>query len=139
MARPYLPAPLRAFVFERAYGRCEYCLLHQDDTFSRHPLDHIVPVVHEGATAEYNLALACAHCNLAKGTNLSGIDPLSGKVVPLFNPRRQRWSRHFALEGAIIVGLTQTGRATVRLLRMNSPKRVEERFQLQAINRYPKG
>lgn len=137
MTRPYVSATLRTFVYARAGGRCEYCLLHQDDSFLRHPIDHIVPIAHGGETNETNLALACASCNTAKGPNLTGIDPLSGKVAVLFNPRQQKWERHFKLEGATIVGLTQTGRATVRLLHMNSTNRVEERLHLQINQRYP--
>lgn len=139
MPRPYIPATLRAFVFERAGGRCEYCLLHQDDSFLRHPIDHIVAIAHGGETDEANLALSCVSCNTAKGPNLASIDPLSGKVAGLYNPRRQRWERHFRLEGAIIVGLTRTGRATVRLLHMNSTRQVEERLHLQGKRRYPLG
>ena len=138
MSRPYIPASLRAFVFERAAGCCEYCRIHQDDVASRHPIDHITPVSHGGGTDEANLALACSLCNTAKGGNLSGIDPLTGRVTLLYDPRRQKWSRHFALEGAAIVGLTATGRTTVRLLRLNDPRRSEERFRLQAVSRYPR-
>lgn len=45
----------------------------------------------------------------------------------LFNPRRDRWDEHFAYRGGGIVGRTPTGRATVRLLQMNAPRRVELR------------
>lgn len=138
MSRPHIPASLRTFVFERAAGRCEYCRIHQDDVASRHPLDHITPVSHGGETDETNLALACLLCNTAKGSNLSGIDPLTGRVVALYDPRRQKWSRHFAIEGATIVGLTATGRTTVRVLRLNDLRRSDERLRLQAINRYPR-
>lgn len=136
MARIYIPAPLRAQVFERAAGQCEYCHVHQDDSASRHTMDHVMPLAHEGETDGRNLALACMHCNRAKGSNLSGVDPLTRKIVRLFNPRRQRWSTHFVLEGAAIVGRTPTGRATARLLRMNDPKRLEERLYLQSIGHY---
>src|SRR5271165_4288477 len=34
-----------------------------------------------------NLALACYHCNAHKGPNLSALDPESGALVRLFNPR----------------------------------------------------
>jgi hypothetical protein len=37
----YIPEPLRRLVVERAGGRCEYCLLHEDDTFFTHEIDHI--------------------------------------------------------------------------------------------------
>lgn len=137
MARSYIPAPLRVYVSERAGGRCEYCRIHQDDSASRHTMDHVMPLAHEGGTDERNLALACMHCNRAKGSNLSGIDPLTRRIVRLYNPRRQRWSTHFALEGAAIVGRTPTGRAAARLLRMNDPKRLEERLYLQSIGHYP--
>jgi hypothetical protein len=40
------------------------------------------------------LALACCYCNRYKGPDLSGIDPNSGEVVPLFHPRRQQWDEH---------------------------------------------
>jgi hypothetical protein len=51
-------------------------------------------------------------------------------VVRLFHPRRQRWERHFRFAGPIIVGRTACGRATVAVLAMNSPDRVELRAQL---------
>jgi len=67
-----------------------------------------------------NLALACIDCNLHKGPNLSGIDPKTGKVVELFNPRVQQWEDHFEWEEIHIYGKTDTGRATVTVLAMNS-------------------
>jgi hypothetical protein len=47
--------------------------------------------------------------------------------VSLFNPRNDVWSDHFAVRGGRINGLTPKGRATVRLLNMNAPRRVELR------------
>jgi hypothetical protein len=40
----------------------------------------------------------------------------------LFNPRRQRWSRHFnwSADGVMIVGRTVCGRATVAALNLNN-------------------
>src|SRR4051812_45075515 len=52
------------------------------------------------------------------GPNLSGIDPISGAVASLFNPRSQVWADHFEIRGAAIIALTPTGRATVRVLEM---------------------
>lgn len=39
----------------------------------------------------------------------------------LFNPRRQKWMRHFRWsdDGARIIGRTRSGRATIAALRMN--------------------
>ena len=49
-------------------------------------VDHIKAKQHEGSDDPTNLALACGHCNRRKGTNLSGIDPETGEIVPLFQP-----------------------------------------------------
>ena len=48
-------------------------------------------------------------------------DPLTGEWVALFNPRRQRWRTHFVWieDGARIMGLTPTARATVVALHLN--------------------
>lgn len=67
---------------------------------------------------------------LPQGPNLSGIDPKTRRVVSLFNPRRDRWSRHFELLGVEQVGRTLIGRATVALLQMNAPRRLERRAAL---------
>jgi hypothetical protein len=76
------------------------------------------------------LALACVDCNLHKGSNLTGIDAETGTVVELFNPRTQRWSDHFRWVGILIVGNTDVGRTTVRVLDMNREDRVELREAL---------
>lgn len=67
---------------------------------------------------------------MLKGTNLSGIDPDTSAMVRLFHPRHDRWEEHFALVGERVVGLTATGRATVWLLQMNAPDRLELRAAL---------
>jgi hypothetical protein len=81
--------------------------------------DHILARVHGGPTALHNLALACLHCNSHKGTNIAGIDPKTRKISRLFNPRRQRWARHFSWDGRLLVGRTPIGRATIDVLNMN--------------------
>lgn len=77
--------------------------------------------------------LACSYCNFHKGPNIAAIDPDSGQIVPLFNPRRDLWADHFAWEGTVVVGRTAIGRATVELLAMNDWQRVELRENLQAL------
>jgi hypothetical protein len=52
---------------------------------------------------------------------------VTDNVVRLFDPRRQSWKRHFEWVGALIVGRTQTCRATVAVLDVNDPQRVELR------------
>lgn len=132
----HIAEPLRRYVVERAAGRCEYCLIHQDDVPESHQIDHLIARKHSGQTVAENLALACLPCNRYKGSDLTAVDPATREIVPLFNPRVQRWTDHFALAGAHIIGLTPTGRATVALLRMNSPVRVSNRRLLIELGRY---
>jgi hypothetical protein len=95
-------------------------------------VEHIVPRQHGGGDEPENLALSCHHCNLHKGPNLTGIDPETGSVVRLFNPRSEAWEDHFFSDGLEIIGRTPTGRATVRVLGMNTPTRLEVRAALRA-------
>jgi hypothetical protein len=69
----------------------------------------------------------CVFCNLRKGPNLAGIDRASGKLVPPFNPRRDRWRDHFEWQGPILAGLSMIGRATIHVLNMNDPAAMEVR------------
>src|SRR5689334_12784253 len=108
----YIRESLRRLVYERAKGRCEYCLLHNDLAYAPHEIDHIFAEKHGGETDEANLCLSCAVCNRYKGSDVASVDPETGEVVPLFHPRRHRWTDHFALDGAIITSLTPTGRVT---------------------------
>jgi hypothetical protein len=127
---------IREAVAGRAGRACEYCRIReQDDAYSFH-VEHIIALKHGGASVLDNLAYACQHCNLHKGPNLSGIDPHLGQVVILFHPRRDSWEDHFALEESRFVGLTPTGRATVRVLAMNDPDRIHLR-QIIGIHGQP--
>ena len=69
----YVSAELRRHVSERAELICEYCLIHEDDTFFGCQVDHVVSEKHGGETSSENLAYACAFCNRAKGTDLGSI------------------------------------------------------------------
>ena len=111
----------RTFVRQRAANRCEYCHLHQDDSpLAALHIEHIRPRKHGGSDDESNLGLACIDCNLHKGPNLTGIDPLTAAVTELFHPRQQRWEDHFTFEGIYITGRTAVGRTTIQVLDMNS-------------------
>ena len=77
-----------------------------------------------------NLAWACFYCNNGKGSDLSSIDETTRSIVPLFDPRAQRWEEHFQLQDIQITGLTPTGRATVGLFEMNSANQMEIRERL---------
>lgn len=130
-----MDAALRNRVRRRAGQRCEYCHLPQAAApFITFHVEHITARQHGGDDAGSNLALACPDCNAFKGPNLTSTDPETGQLVPLFNPRRESWSEHFFLQGAVIIGRTPTGRATVRLLHMNEGARVEMRQRLREVD-----
>jgi hypothetical protein len=130
----YVSVGLRRLVHERAGGACEYCLAPEATALFAHEVDHVVAEKHGGTTTEDNLALACGLCNLFKGSDIGSLDPVTGELVPLFHPRRDRWSDAFQLVDARIVGRTAAARATVRLLQLNRPDRVAERAVLMAAD-----
>lgn len=121
----------------RARHRCEYCKLPQFASRLRHQLDHIISRQHGGGEELSNLALCCVHCNLHKGPNLAGLDPVTHEVTRLFHPRRDRWREHFAWQAANLFGLTPIGRATVEVLAMNEPSMVAVREALMVEGRFP--
>ena len=123
---------LRESVRERAGRRCEDCRLPDvlPQTLRFH-LEHVVARQHGGVTDWENLAWACQRCNERKGPNLTGVDPDTSAVVPLFHPRRYRWEEHFAWQGLELTGLTASGRASVWLLTMNSEERLRWRAALR--------
>lgn len=124
-----IEASVRDLVRRRAQGRCEYCRLPQHAIEATFHIEHILAQQHSppDADAPGNLALACHHCNMHKGTNLTSIDPVSGSVVPLYHPRRDDWWQHFTLMGSTIVGQTPPGRATAQLLQFNTQRRLDLR------------
>jgi len=130
-------ADARRQVIQRAEDRCEYCGLSQAGQEAIFHVDHIVPVA-AGVTATLdNLALACASCSLRKGARQQAPDPKTGKEMPLFHPRRDVWGRHFRWDGAHILGLTATGRATVAALSMNRPLALAIRREEAIRGRHP--
>src|SRR5580704_15988082 len=111
MPRDSAPAEIARRVRDAAKNRCGYCLSPQHLVMARLEIEHILPRARGGRTEESNLWLSCPLCNRHKADRTSAVDPETGNEVPLFDPRRQRWSEHFAWsrDGLRIVGLTGTG------------------------------
>ena len=137
MSSTYVPAELRRQVIERANGLCEYCVIHEEDTYFGCQVDHIISEKHGGATEADNLAYACSFCNRHKGSDIGSIDWETGNFVRFFNPRSDLWTDHFNLEDIQIVALTEIGRVTARILNFNHVDRLLERQELQELSRYP--
>ena len=128
---------LSRLIWQRAQGRCEYCRTPQAADEIAFQIDHVIARKHGGPTKAENLCLSCFHCNSSKGTDIATLAPRTRKLVPLFNPRRQEWSRHFRWEGAKLAGRTPVGAATAVLLRINDPLRVSLREALIAEGVFP--
>lgn len=133
----YVSASLREQVRQRARLRCEYCHKPEGMTAHAHHIEHILALKHGGLTILDNLAWACFQCNVAKGSDITAYDGITGQLVPVFNPRAQAWDTHFHVDGGRILGITAVGRATARLLRLNQPRPVELRVELMKTGQWP--
>lgn len=122
MIKPRLSSKLRAKIAEASRYRCGYCLMQQIATNWLLEVEHIIPTAAGGTDDEENLWLSCMACNRYKGTQVKVRDPSTGRLVKLFNPRYQKWTRHFhwSYDGTEIIGLTACGRATIKALKLNN-------------------
>ena len=96
MSRSYIRKELRLRISNEARHRCGYCLTREALVGAPMEVDHIVPEALGGQTVAENLWLACSLCNDHKGDRVAALDPETGEVVRLFNPRGQIWGEHFA-------------------------------------------
>jgi len=118
---------IRAQVRLRANDRCEYSHMPQAGTVLPHEVDHIRSQKHGGVSTLENLCWACAWCNVFKGTDIAAYPPGSNEIMRLFNPRTDSWSDHLEWHQAELRGNTEMGAATIVLLRINQPERVDHR------------
>lgn len=117
-----IPEAVTARVRAAAENRCGYCLTPQRFAMQVLEIEHITPRAARGTDEEENLWLACRLCNNAKGVKTDGEDPVTGRRVRLFNPRNQKWRRHFywSTDGVRLMGRTTCGRATIEALNLNN-------------------
>lgn len=129
----------RRQVYANANGICEYCRCQEELCPDPFAVEHIFPRSRGGTDALDNLALSCDGCNDHKSTKVNGVDPIDKTVVPLFHPRRQQWVEHFewSTDFTLVLGLTETGRATVDVLKLNRPGVVKLRRALRKSRLHP--
>jgi hypothetical protein len=139
MARPRILAQLRRDVWRLAAGCCEYCRSQARFAMQPFSVEHIIPRSRGGDSSRGNLALSCQGCNNHKYNHTEGADPTTGRAAPLFHPRRQRWSDHFAWneDATLILGVSPTGRATVVSLHLNRLELVNLRRILATAGEHP--
>jgi hypothetical protein len=139
MVKTYISVHQKHTIVERVHGCCEYCRSQARFSTQAFSVEHIIPVSCGGETVSENLALACQGCNNHKYTKTMGRNPVSGEIVPLYHPRRERWKDHFRWneDFTLIIGLTPTGRATVETLQLNREGLVNLRRLLYAMGEHP--
>ena len=133
-----ISAQNRREVIARAGQCCEYCRMPEWALLAGCEVDHIISRKHGGISDLPNLALSCARCNRAKGSDVGSVSASTGDFVRFFNPRIDDWSEHFALDEGRIAGRTEIGTVTTALLRMNDGDRLIERRILQLLGEYPR-
>ena len=129
----------REKVQSRANGCCEYCKSQDKFSSSSFSIEHIYPQSLGGSDELLNLAWACQGCNNAKFTKIEARDIISNAIVPLFNPRLDKWNEHFKWnqDCSLIIGQTAIGRATVIALKMNRDSVVNLRNILFSCGEHP--
>jgi 5-methylcytosine-specific restriction endonuclease McrA len=134
-----IPKDADKCVRERAQHRGGYCRSPQKYVFGKLEIEHIIPKAAGGTDDEDNLWLACRLCNGFKAAQTHADDPPAGKRIRLFDPRKQRWQRHFKWsdDGTRAIGRTVCGRATVAALQLNNVIAVMVRREWVAAGWHP--
>ncbi|MDX2230180.1 MAG: HNH endonuclease signature motif containing protein [Leptolyngbyaceae cyanobacterium bins.349] len=137
---------LKQTIRERAKYLCEYCHSPERLSANRFTVDHVIPKSLGGSDEFDNLALACRRCNERRYNFVASIDPETKNIVPIYNPRKQKWAEHFVWldQGVVIEGTTPIGRATCLRLDLNDTRYPEKdsiretrRFWIQTKLRPP--
>lgn len=139
MSQRKVSEKMRSEVEKRADFRCEYCQTTMESSTQRFEIEHIIAVVLGGLTILANLALACRGCNGHKHSKIEGFDKITNTTVPLFHPRKDKWTIHFAWDKdpLYMIGLTPTGRATISTLKLNRSQLISVRRLLQKLHMHP--
>lgn len=84
----YIPAELRKQIRDLDRSRCCYCLTSEAISGIPMAFDHILPRSKGGDETLENLCLSCRPCNEFKSNAVDSLDPLTGEIAELFNPRK---------------------------------------------------
>jgi len=135
MSKSYVSVSKQKTVRERSRSCCEYCLIPEEYFYNgSFHIDHIISESQDGSNELDNLALSCPICNRNKGSNLSAYIVETQEVIRLYHPRRDEWEEHFSLrDSGEIHPLSDIGKATIRLLKLNLPETVLLRNALLTI------
>lgn len=139
MSRIYISKATKRFIRTRACGCCEYC--QSLEAFSTHSfsIEHLIPISLGGDNGLNNLALSCQGCNGHKYNKIAVFDRATKSEVPLFNPRKERWIKHFRWNGdfTLILPVTAIGRITIHTLKLNRPNLLNLRKAVFLMGEHP--
>ena len=93
----YVPDRIRRLVLQRAHKTCEYCLLHETQSYMGFEIDHVISLRHGGPSASENLAYSCLYCNQNKAADVGTIILSTETFTRFFNPRKDHWNDHFEI------------------------------------------
>ncbi len=133
----YISNATKKIVIERADHRCEYCRVPVYLSSFNYHIEHIIGLQHGGRNSLENLAYCCSTCNWKKGLNIATILEVDSDLIPLFNPRRQNWFEHFSVQRGELFAVSDISKATIKLLELNLPHKIEERFEMALAGFYP--
>jgi len=109
--------------------------MHQSLQGAIFHVEHTIPASRGGLSTLENLAWCSPSCNLHKSDRMQAVDPQTGQLAPLFNPRQDDWNEHFGWLDFHLTGRSPTERATIAALKHNTERRIlirraEEQFEL---------
>lgn len=135
----YIPVELQRQIRSQFSNCCAYCQTAEALTVTTFELEHIQPLSADGKTTFENLCLACPSCNRHKAARQTAIDPDTNLEERLFHPYKQKWTDHFCWnnDSTEIIGLTPTGRATIRALKMNRDQLIRVRRMWVSLGEHP--
>jgi HNH endonuclease len=135
----YIPVGLQRRVRDRFHDCCAYCHTAEALMAMTFEFEHITPRSAGGETIFENLALACPPCNRHKADRQTAEVPGTDRQVPFFHPQTQEWGEHFAWseDATELIGLSESGLATIAALRMNRVQLVKARGMWVSVREHP--
>lgn len=123
---------MRQLVRVRAGYACEYCGVTEESTGAELTIDHYHPRAKGGSDELDNLVYCCHRCNEHKATYW----PAQATTTPLWNPRTTPAMEHFLeLENGYLSPLSETGKQTIKTLRLNRLPLVKYRLRKSKAKR----
>lgn len=135
----YIPVALRREIEAQFNHCCAYCHTAERLVAATFEVEHIVPLAVGGETVLTNLCFSCPMCNRYKGVQQTAVDPQTNATVQLFHPQQDEWDKHFAWneDSSELIGLTETGRATIDALKINRSQLVRVRKMWVKLGEHP--